>query len=204
MVSFAEFQYCSQDGSDESSIRDETLMERIGQRQQQALGQLYSRHRRTLRGVIIKVVGDESEADDILQESFLQVWYEPDKYSPDLGRPLGWIITIARRRAIDRVRRRDCYRRAKGRFEQYVRPEAASRTKTDSDLACADLRRFLERQLRILPDGQRKVLELAYLEGFSQRQIAAATGIPLGTIKTRFQLGMKRLAQCVIPLRQKI
>src|ERR1051325_11107529 len=111
------------DGADGSFLCDEMLMQEITQRRQQALKELYSRYSRSLRALIGSVVHEESEADDVLQESFLQIWREAHHYSPKAGKPLGWVITIARRRAIDRVRRRDSYRRAKQRFEDAIKPQ---------------------------------------------------------------------------------
>src|ERR1051325_921525 len=111
------------DGADGSFLCDEMLMEEITRRRQQALKELYARYARSLRALIGSVVHEESEADDVLQESFLQIWREAHQYSPKAGKPLGWVITIARRRAIDRVRRRDSYRRAKQRFEAEVKPQ---------------------------------------------------------------------------------
>src|SRR5213080_707374 len=183
------------DGADGAILCDEMLMHEITQRRQQALKELYSRYSRSLRALIGSVVHEESEADDVLQESFLQIWREAHHYSPKAGKPLGWVITIARRRAIDRVRRRDCYRRAKQRFEDEVRPVAVSlgqRNVTGSEVANSDLRRFLGRQMRNLPAVQREVVELAYFGGLSQREIAATTRTPLGTVKTRLQLGMRK------------
>ncbi|MFL6520202.1 MAG: RNA polymerase sigma factor [Chthoniobacterales bacterium] len=194
------------DGADGSFLCDEMLMQEITQRRQQALKELYSRYSRSLRALIGSVVHEESEADDVLQESFLQIWREAHHYSPKAGKPLGWVITIARRRAIDRVRRRDSYRRAKQRFEDEIKPQAQStRTgKTDTEVTQSDLRTFLGKQLKTLPAVQREAVELAYFRGLSQREIAATTNTPLGTVKTRLQLGLRKLTQCVRPLRSKI
>jgi RNA polymerase sigma-70 factor (ECF subfamily) len=194
------------DGADGSFLCDEMLMQEITQRRQQALKELYSRYSRSLRALIGSVVHEESEADDVLQESFLQIWREAHHYSPKAGKPLGWVITIARRRAIDRVRRRDSYRRAKQRFENEIKPQAQStRTgKTDAEVTQSDLRTFLGKQLKTLPPVQREAVELAYFSGLSQREIAATTNTPLGTVKTRLQLGLRKLTQCVRPLRSKI
>src|SRR3954470_247657 len=133
------------DGADGSFICDEMLMQGITERRQQALKELYSRYARSLRALIGSVVHEESEADDVLQESFLQIWREAHHYSPKAGKPLGWVITIARRRAIDRVRRRDSYRRAKQRFEAEVKPQGHinGAVGTASEVAQTDLRRFL-------------------------------------------------------------
>jgi len=194
------------DGADGSFLCDEMLMQEITQRRQQALKELYSRYSRSLRALIGSVVHEESEADDVLQESFLQIWREAHHYSPKAGKPLGWVITIARRRAIDRVRRRDSYRRAKQRFEDEIKPRTQTiRTSAaDSEVSQSDLRQFLGRQMRTLPKVQREAVELAYFGGMSQREIAATTNTPLGTVKTRLQLGLRKLTQCVRPLRNKI
>src|ERR1700682_675856 len=183
------------DGADGSFICDETLMHEITQRRQQALKELYSRYARSLRALIGSVVHEESEADDVLQESFLQIWREAHHYSPKAGKPLGWVITIARRRAIDRVRRRDSYRRAKQRFEDEIKPQAQT-TRSGGDeggVSQSDLRRFLGRQMETLPRVQREAVELAYFSGLSQREIAVTTNTPLGTVKTRVQLGLRKL-----------
>jgi len=194
------------DGADGTFLCDEMLMQEITQRRQQALKELYSRYSRSLRALIGSVVHEESEADDVLQESFLQIWREAHHYSPKAGKPLGWVITIARRRAIDRVRRRDSYRRAKQRFEDEIKPQTQiprSGT-TDAEVTQSDLRTFLGRQLKTLPPVQREAVELAYFGGLSQREIAATTNTPLGTVKTRLQLGLRKLTQCIRPLRHKI
>ena len=194
------------EGADGAILCDEMLMHEITQRRQQALKELYSRFSRSLRALIGSVVHEESEADDVLQESFLQIWREAHHYSPKAGKPLGWVITIARRRAIDRVRRRDSYRRAKQRFEDEIKPQAQTpRTGgTEAEVLQSDLRRFLGRQMESLPPVQREAVELAYFRGLSQREIAATTNTPLGTVKTRLQLGLRKLTQCMRPLRSKI
>jgi RNA polymerase sigma-70 factor (ECF subfamily) len=194
------------DGTDGSFLCDEVLMQEITQRRQQALKELYSRYSRSLRALIGSVVHEESEADDVLQESFLQIWREAHHYSPKAGKPLGWVITIARRRAIDRVRRRDSYRRAKQRFEDEIKPRTQSvRTSAaDKEVSQSDLRQFLGKQMETLPKVQREAVELAYFGGMSQREIAATTNTPLGTVKTRLQLGLRKLTQCVRPMRNKI
>src|ERR1700750_324284 len=110
------------DGADGSFLCDEILMQEITKRRQQALKELYSRYARSLRALIGSGVNEEAEADDVLQKSFLQIWREAHHYSPKAGKPLGWVITIARRRAIDRVRRRGSYRPAKQRFAEKIKP----------------------------------------------------------------------------------
>src|SRR3954468_4049773 len=157
MALFPELQISQAGGPDASILGDETLMEKITQRHQPALSELYSRYSRSLRALIGSVVHEESEADDVLQESFLQIWREAHHYSPKAGKPLGWVITIARRRGIDRVRRRDSYRRAKQRFEDEIKPDpqATRSGRTDAEVSQSDLRRFLGQQMQTLPPVQR-------------------------------------------------
>jgi RNA polymerase sigma-70 factor (ECF subfamily) len=171
---------------------DETLMRAITDRRQLALRELYQRYGKTVKAVVVRVVHEEAEADDVLQEIFLQIWKEAENYSPQAGRPLGWVVTLARRRAIDRLRRRQAYSRAK------------ERNRIAEDLVQSDLRRFLARQMNLLPPFQREVIKLSFFEGRSHREIATLTGTPLGTVKTRLELGLRKLVNSVRPLRRKI
>jgi len=194
------------DTSGLAEASDETLMKAITARQQIALRELYQRYGKTLKSVITRVVHEETEADDVLQEIFLQIWKEAGNYSPKAGRPLGWVVTLARRRAIDRLRRRQAYCRAKDRFELHVGQQPGARVtgQINDDLIGSDLRRFLEQQLSTLPEHQRQVIELSFFEGRSHREISHLTGTPLGTVKTRLELGLRKLTNCVRPLRRKI
>lgn len=185
---------------------DESLMSKIADREQSAVAALYERHGKTLKKVIYQVLQDEAEADDVLQESILQIWREAKSYSAALGKPLGWLVTIARRRAIDRVRRRAAYCRAKDRFETYVETEPRSwlQSCTMEDNAGSDIRQFLEREMKRLPDFQREALKLSFFNGLSHREIAAHTRTPLGTVKTRLELGLRKLSSSVRAQRSKV
>ena len=189
-----------------SRASDESLMSAITRRRQPALDELFQRHRGRLKSVIGNVVHEEGEADDVLQEIMIQIWREAARYSPKAGKPLGWVVTLARRRAIDRVRRRQAYCRAKDRFsEQLEERSNGHRTFSgNEEVARVDLKRFLKQQLRRLPPLQREAIELAFFKGMSHREIASATSTPLGTVKTRLELGLQKLTQSVRPLRHKI
>ncbi len=189
-----------------SQATDEDLMQAITDRRQSALEELYGRYGKTLKAVISHVVHEEAEADDVLQEIFLQIWNEADRYSANAGKPLGWVVTLARRRAIDRLRRRQAYCRAKDRFEEHLteEPKIPSHNRIDRQLIASDIRRFLTRQMKNLPDRQREAIELSFFGDLSHREIAARTGTPLGTVKTRLELGLRKLASSVRPLRRKI
>ena len=189
-----------------NAASDETLMRAITARHQVALRELYNRYGKTLKAVVTHVVHEDAEADDVLQEIFLQIWKDAAHYSPQAGKPLGWVVTLARRRAIDRLRRRQAYCRAKDRFENHIeqQPDAWVNNRIDNDLIRSDLRRFLNRQLQTLPEYQREAIELSFFEGLSHREIAARTGTPLGTVKTRLELGLRKLVNCIRPQRRKI
>ena len=188
-----------------ASVSDEVLMKDISRRHPDALGELYGRHRKRLRATIDGVVHEEAEADDVLQEIFLQVWEEAARYSPHAGKPLGWMVTIARRRAIDRLRRRQAYSRARQRYEKRVTQDSQTpRRDAAEGFILNDLRHFLKKSLRALPRLQREALELAFFKGLSHREIAVATHAPLGTVKTRLELGLQKLTQSIRPLANKI
>jgi RNA polymerase sigma-70 factor, ECF subfamily len=193
-------------GEDFSGKSDEAVMQAIADRQSAALTELHKRYNKTLRAVIAHVVHEEAEAEDVLQEIFVQIWREAVNYSPDAGKPLGWIVTVARRRAIDRLRRRQAYGRAKDRFEIHVeqQPHTRMASPVENDITRIDLRRFLEGQMEELPPYQREAIELSFFEGLSHREIAARTATPLGTVKTRLELGLRKLTNSVRPLRYKV
>lgn len=185
---------------------DELLMQSIAERQQSAIASLFQRHGKMLKRIIYQVLQDDAEAEDVLQESILQIWREAKSYSAALGKPLGWIATIARRRAIDRARRRSAYARAKDRFEVYVETEPRSwlQRTTIEDNVASDIRDFLEREMNRLPDFQREAVTLAFFGGLSHCEIAAKTRAPLGTVKTRLELGLRKLSNSVRAQREKI
>ena len=180
-------------------------MRDISRQRHAALTELYGRHGRRLKAMIDSVVHEEAEADDVLQEILLQIWKEADHYSPKAGRPLGWIVTIARRRAIDRLRRRQAYSRARERYgKQLEQQPKNSRHEAYDPFVRKDLRDFLEKCMRVLPRFQREAVELAFFKGMSHSEIAAATHAPLGTVKTRLELGLQKLTRVLEPLRNKV
>ena len=189
-----------------SGVPDEALLRRISQHQQPALDELYGRYGQTLKAVIDSVVHEEAEADDVLQEIFLQIWKEANHDSPKAGKPLGWVVTIARRRAIDRLRRRQAYCRARERYGEQIERVTQRPRRRDAEkvFVMADLRRFLKKRMRNLPPYQREAIDLAFFKGLSHREIAAVTDTPLGTVKTRLELGLQKLTQSIRPLRHKI
>ncbi len=194
-------------GSDFKMASDEAIMGAITERDEKALAALYERHGDTLRSIIESVIHEQAEAEDVLQETLLQVWKQARNYAPRVGKPLGWLTTITRRRAIDRLRRRQAYIRVKDRYEEQLNelPSGASTTVDgDAEMERADLRRYLREQMASLPPFQREALELSFFTGMSHREIAATTEDPLGTVKTRLELGLQKLHAWLKPLQHKI
>jgi len=185
-----------------SEVTDEQLMARIQGRDETALAAMYHRHTPILRTVISRVVHNESDVDDLLQEVFLEMWNRAQSYDETKGKVLGWLVTLARRRAIDRVRRRQAYARAEERLrlETAHEPHITRSHAVEEDVNAADRSEVFKRLLSTLPVAQREALQLAYYRGLSQREIAAKTGIPLGTIKTRLELAVRKIRTAILSL----
>jgi RNA polymerase sigma-70 factor, ECF subfamily len=172
--------------------RSETaLMEAVGRRESDAIQEIYKRYELTLRPVIQSVLHDDGETDDALNDVFLQLWDHADRFDAAKGLH-GFLVTMARRRALDRLRRRLAYRRATDRFETELRSIENAKF-YDFQPPNSDLTELLYGVIGNLPIPQQEVVQLTFFEGLSQRQIAARKSIALGTVKTRLQLARKKL-----------
>jgi RNA polymerase sigma-70 factor (ECF subfamily) len=183
-------------------ITDEQLMAGICRQEQWCLGALYQRHHGLLRTVISRIVGNEYDVDDVLQECLLDVWRHAGNYSRAKGEALAWIVTLARRRAIDRVRRIGTYHRCKERFRGIVEMEqqGAVHAGADEEVAFIDRAAVIRNLIAKLPEAQQEAVQLAFYKGLTQREIARFTGKPLGTIKTRLELGLRKLRAALLAL----
>jgi RNA polymerase sigma-70 factor (ECF subfamily) len=156
-----------------------------------SLRALYDRHAARAMAVALRVLGAANEAEEIVQETFVEVWRRAREFDPRRGGAGAWIAAIARNRSIDRLRKRGAVARTlQGAADQPVSPPRSP---------LEDVEQRLERErigaaLAQLPDEQRRALELAFFEGRTHQEIADLTGTPLGTIKTRVRLGMEKLA----------
>ena len=177
-----------------SHLTDEHLMEMIQARAHQGLDLLHDRYARFLRALSAKVLHNEADAEDLLQDVFLEIWDRAASYNPLKGRPLSWIATLTRRRSIDRLRKRAAYCRVEDRFAEETKGQSDTWTHVHEDLAQGEMNEHLQRALATLPEAQRNAIDLAYQKQMTQREIANHTGIPLGTIKTRLELGLKKMA----------
>jgi len=175
-----------------SKSTDGELMCAIQDRDDAALEILFQRYRELLKSVILRIVHDHAAADDVLQDCMLEIWNHADHFSPLKGEPLGWIVTLSKRRAIDSLRRTVAYSNACDRLETETRLKPLL-TDAGEDCEQADIGRVLREHLSLLPELQQEVISLAFLEGMSQREVAKATDTPLGTVKTRLELGLRKL-----------
>ena len=179
---------------------DEQLMENIKHGDERALTLLHRRYQALLRTVISRVVGNDHDVDELIQECLLEVWRRAENYDATKGQALGWLVTLARRRAIDRLRRKTAYWRAQDRFRVETECEATTgmHRGADAEAEQEDTAKVVVRLIANLPAAQQQAVKLAYFGGMSQRQIAAHTGIPLGTIKTRLELAMRKLRSAAL------
>ena len=177
-----------------SPFTDEQLMEMIQAHVRNGLALLHERYARLLKAMSMKVLHNDADAEDLIQDVFVEIWDRAARYDPLKGRPLAWIATLTRRRSIDRLRKRETCFRIEDRFAAETQARSNGWTHVHEDIAHREMNHHLQRAMATLPEAQRNTIKLAYHGEMSQREIAAHTGIPLGTIKTRLELGLKKMA----------
>src|SRR5438067_9163998 len=185
---------------------DVDLMIGIQSEDADALSKLYDRYNGILKALILRVIHNESEADDLLQEIFMEIWNQAKNFSAHKGKPLGWMVTLARRRAIDGLRKKQAYARAEERLQSETeqQPLAWVHNATEDEIVLSDTRVLIRKVIRGLPPAQQQAIELAFFRGMSQREIAANTNTPLGTVKTRLELGLKKIYDGLKELRDEL
>jgi len=167
----------------------ESLLRRLTAGDRRALGEVYDRYAALVNGLVLRILRNRSEAEDVVQEVFVQVWKQAARFDPGRGSPTAWICTIARSRALDRLRQSTSRREE----ASDTAPEGSEAPRTEEVLA-------VRKALEALSAEQRKALELAYYEGLTQAEIAARLGEPLGTIKTRMRTALIRLRDLLGPV----
>ena len=175
-----------------SQIADDDLLQAVSRGDESALAALYDRYRLILFGLILRILHDRHEAEDVLQEAFLQVWRRANDFDPARGRAFTWLVTIARSRALDRLRMLGSRSRFIDADEQAGNDQVLD---TAQELVRSEEGEIVRRALRELPDEQRRTLLLAYFEGLTQAEIAERLGHPLGTVKTRMRSGLIKLRE---------
>ena len=171
-------------------LSDEALVALAARSEQSALAELYDRYGRPAYGLALRVLRDESLAEDAVQDAFLTVWRTATRFVPEKGKASTWILTLVHRRAVDVVRREQ--RRRADSLEQAPEPGAGG---ADEEAWLRLQRERVQAALKQLPDQQREALELAYYGGFTQSELAERLGQPIGTIKSRMFMGLTRLRE---------
>ncbi len=171
-------------------LSDEALVALMARSEQQALAELYDRYGRAAFGLALRVLRDETLAEDAVQDGFLAVWRTAARFIPEQGKASTWILTLVHRRAVDLVRREQ--RRRGDTLDEVADPVGGS----VDEVAWLRLQRErVQAALRRLPDREREAIELAYYGGFTQSELAERLGQPIGTIKSRMFTGLARLRE---------
>ncbi|MEI6871020.1 MAG: sigma-70 family RNA polymerase sigma factor [Verrucomicrobiota bacterium] len=173
---------------------DEALLQRLQAGEQAALSELWGRYAPLLYSQSLKILHNPSECEDVVAEAFSEVWQRSSSYHAQRARPAAWLVTLIRRRAIDRLRERRSLERAEERLmTEFARREPADTT--DERLRLADLRWLLEQALDKLNEKQQQTIRMIYFQGLTQKEIADRTHTPIGTIKTRLELALKKMRE---------
>jgi RNA polymerase sigma factor (sigma-70 family) len=172
-------------------LSDEALVALVARSDDGALSALYDRFGRIAYGLALRIVRDRSLAEDVVQDAFLTVWRNADRFMPERAKASTWILTFVHRRAVDVVRREE-RRRTEPLPETPLVDEAPA---TEEEAWLRLRRERVQKALRALPDQQREAIELAYFGGFTQSELAERLGEPLGTIKSRMFTGLARLRE---------
>ncbi|OUC14742.1 MAG: RNA polymerase [Alkalinema sp. CACIAM 70d] len=173
--------------------QDQVLMARIAQRDPTALSQLYDVYARIIYSVAYRSLGSVEESEEVVLDVFAQVWKTAERYDSQKGRVDAWLFMMARSRVLDRLRKTQRL----GKVEDATMQAERSVPKTTHDpieqVAVKERRQQVFAALAQLPPEQRQVIELAYYNGLSHSEIATATNLSLGTVKTRIRLGLSKL-----------
>ncbi|HEV7517617.1 MAG TPA: sigma-70 family RNA polymerase sigma factor [Thermoanaerobaculia bacterium] len=181
---------------DPTAAEDLHLMGRIAAGDRDAFARMFDRHSPAVLGLLVRILGSRSEAEEVLQEVFLQVWRQAGRYEPGRATPRGWMLVLARSRALDSVRSREARHRREIEVSTEGPPPASPPVGTEG-LEERERQEQVSSALGLLPPEQRRCIELAFFEGLTQSQIASRLDAPLGTVKSRIHLGMNKLRQAL-------
>ena len=170
-----------------------SLIQQIAIQNRDAFSQFYDRYSPLIYSLAMRMLKVQSDAEDLLQEVFVQIWRQAQSYSAERGSPEAWIVNIARSRAIDKIR---SIRRMEKSLVLTGDPASAeSSDNVETSAVESESKLAMNSALANLPESQRRVLELAYFDGLTQSEIAGRLAEPLGTIKTRMRAGIHRLRE---------
>jgi RNA polymerase sigma factor (sigma-70 family) len=184
---------------DLAEARDRELLQRIRRRDEEAFRGLFGRYAPSATSLAMRVVRRSHLAEEIVQEAFMAIWRDPGAYDDGRGSVKSWLMGMVHHRAVDLVRREESYRRRAEKTAHHVLElESDHADEVVEQIGLPEERRRVRDALDGLPQAQREVLARMYFDGMSQSQIAEITGVPLGTVKSRTLLGMRRLRAALI------
>ncbi|WP_312858476.1 RNA polymerase sigma factor [Pseudonocardia pini] len=185
-----------------STVRavDAGLAARVRAGDEQALGELYDRYGRPAWALARRICVDEQLAEDVVQEAFLAFWRDPGRFDAERGAFATWLLTVVHHRAVDAVRRESRIRRRTVSTDAGDDLAFPAGPGSDVQALGAVVAGQVRTALGGLPDEQRQALALAYFGGYTQREVAALTGVPLGTVKSRMFTGLARLRSVLGPV----
>ena len=175
---------------EQAQLSDIELLKAVARHDETALAAIYDRYRVILFGLLVRILKSREEAEDVLQEVFLQVWNRAAAFDDTRGRPFTWLVTLTRSRGIDRLRSLAARERVAIAGAREASEEVSDAV---ADAFRSEQREVVTAALEQLPEEQKQSLMLAYFDGLTQSEIAAKLGAPLGTVKTRIRSGLRKL-----------
>jgi len=176
------------------------LLARVAKRERAAFEQLYDRYKNILYATAMKFLKEDADAQDVVQDVFIQIWDKAKLYDPAKGKPLTWALTLTRNRSIDRIRAIQRRTRLRDDFgKETVVDESAGMREALSGVDAGEKNQILREAVGRLSPEQRKVIEMAFFRGFTQSEIADRLGEPLGTVKARARRGLMKLKELLGP-----
>ena len=182
-------------GASRTAADDQVAIERMARGDQHALGDLYDRHGRLIYSLALRVLRDQGDAEDVVQEVFLQAWREAARFDLTRGNVVAWLVMVTRSRAIDRLRRRQARPQLAAKSEPDGRVDDSPRA--DVQMEWQSRATEVRRALETLPLLQRVAVELAFFDGLTHAEIAEQLEVPLGTVKTRVRQGLLKMRDCL-------
>jgi RNA polymerase sigma-70 factor (ECF subfamily) len=177
-------------------LRDGQLVELVAQKDAGALEALYDRYGRAAYSLARRILTEETLAQDVVQEVFLSLWRDARRFDAGRGTVAAYLLSMTHHRAVDVVRREENLRRWRS-SDEGLELEPDPKARVEDEVEASERRAEVRAALAGLPDAQREALALAYFGGYTQREVAALVGVPLGTVKTRMAAGMRKLKEAL-------
>ena len=183
-------------GTPYRGLRDGQLVELVANKDAGALEALYDRYGRAAYSLARRILTEETLAQDVVQEVFLSLWRNASRFDAGRGTVATYLLSMTHHRAVDVVRREENLRRWRT-SDEGLELEADPKVRVEDEVEASERRAEVRAALKELPDAQREALLLAYFGGYTQREVAALVGVPLGTVKTRMAAGMRKMKEAL-------